>query len=720
MSNEPAWEDAAGLRPRLRDHVRIHRHRYRGRRWYVLQDEATGRFMRFTPEAHYLIALMDGSRRLREILEEAQERYGEAAPSTDQVLAIMAQLHAADVLMTERVPEGAELVKRASTRRRQELLGPWLSPLAIRIPLLDPDRVLDRLIRPTAWLFSRWGALLWLLVVVAGAASAAIHWDGLTEDVTDRVLATENLILLFLVYPLVKAIHELGHGLAVKRWGGEVHEMGIMLLVFIPVPYVDASASIALSSRWRRMLVAGIGILVELFLAALAMLVWAEAEPGATRAVAYNVMLIAGVSTLFFNGNPLLRFDGYFVLQDLLEIPNLGTRANRHYGYLARRYLLRQPKVQPIAPDVREATWLTLYGLASFAYRIFIITAIVLLVADRFFFVGVILAVWALYNALLRPLIRQLGTLLFDAGLIGHRGRAGLRAGMLVTAVLLLLAVVPMPYSTFAHGVVRAPDEAALRMPASGEVAELLAQPGQRVAAGQEILRLRDPVLEAEVALYRAQAAEAEARLLAARTDERVAEANARTVHELAESRLADAEQRLERLVVRSEREGLLLIDGLPEDLPGLMVERGQLMGYVLAQPPDTVRVAVDMDQVDQVRRATVAVELLSTARRDQPIAGSVLREVPSATDELPSEALAVDGGGPFALDPTARPERGRRPQGPRSLRPLFQFDVRSAQPFDPYRLDQRVFVKFVHPAEPLARRWYRALRQLFLSRFDV
>ena len=106
----------------------------------------------------------------------------------------------------------------------------------------------------------------------------------------------------------MKALHELGHSYAVKRWGGEVHEIGIMFLVFMPVPYVDASESAGFQSKWQRAFVGAAGILVEIFLASLALFIWLNAEEGLVRAFAFNVMLIGGVSTLFFNGNPLLRF----------------------------------------------------------------------------------------------------------------------------------------------------------------------------------------------------------------------------------------------------------------------------------------------------------------------------------------------------------------------------------------------------------------------------
>ena len=137
----------------------------------------------------------------------------------------------------------------------------------------------------------------------------------------------------------MKALHECGHGFATKVLGGEVHEAGIILLALMPVPYVDASAASAFRSKGQRVLVGAGGMLVELFLASLALFVWLLVEPGPVRAVAWNVMLIGGVSTLVFNANPLLRFDGYYILADAIDIPNLGSRANAWLGWTAERHL---------------------------------------------------------------------------------------------------------------------------------------------------------------------------------------------------------------------------------------------------------------------------------------------------------------------------------------------------------------------------------------------
>ena len=210
---------------------------------------------------------------------------------------------------------------------------------------------------------------MWCAVVLTAGVSAVKHGSELVAA-GRSLLEPASLLALWFTYPVVKALHELGHAFAVKRWGGEVHEIGILFLVFMPVPYVDASAASVFPEKHRRMVVSAAGIAVELFLAAVGFFVWIAVEPGLVRHVAYGVMVVGGLSTLLFNGNPLLRFDGYYALADAIEIPNLDVKAKQYLGALARRRILGlgQTPLPETAPG--EPPWLVGYAIASSVYRI--------------------------------------------------------------------------------------------------------------------------------------------------------------------------------------------------------------------------------------------------------------------------------------------------------------------------------------------------------------
>ena len=308
-----SWYRVADLTPRLRSHAKIHRHRYRNQTWYILQDHSTERFHRFSPPAYHVIGLMDGTRTVQELWDLAVNQLEDDAPTQDQLIQLLGQLHAADVLQCDVPPDTDELFRRGQRQRRKLWQSRLFSVFSWRFPLFDPERVLQALL-PVCRPFLGWtGAILWLLVVGPAMVLAGVHWAELTENVLDQVMTPHNMLLLWLLFPVLKLLHELGHGLAVKKFGGEVHEIGIMILVLTPVPYVDASSSWSFREKWRRIFVSAAGMVVEVFLAAIALYIWLSVEPGLIRTLAYNTMLIAGVSTILFNANPLLRFDGYYI-----------------------------------------------------------------------------------------------------------------------------------------------------------------------------------------------------------------------------------------------------------------------------------------------------------------------------------------------------------------------------------------------------------------------
>ena len=335
----PSWYRVAQLKPRLRRHSHIHRHHYRGELWYVMQDQAAGRYYRFTPIAYQVIGLMDGKLTVQELWDKASERYGDDAPTQGDMVQLLSQLHSADILLCDIPPDTAELFRRHNKTEGAKWKNYLRSPLSLRFPLLNPEKFLSRTAPWVRPLFSIYGAIIWLAMVGVALVLVGLHWRELTENMLDRVFTGKNLVFLWLVYPLIKAAHELGHGYAIKILGGEVHEMGIMLLVLMPIPYVDASSASAFREKWQRVLVGAAGMIVELFVAALALFIWLQLPPCNFRAILFNVIVIAGVSTVLFNGNPLLRYDGYYILSDLLGILNLSQRGLNYLGYLCKRYL---------------------------------------------------------------------------------------------------------------------------------------------------------------------------------------------------------------------------------------------------------------------------------------------------------------------------------------------------------------------------------------------
>ncbi len=702
-----AWYRVAGLRPRLHAHVRMSRQRYRGRAWYVLQDVSTGSAHRFDVETHALIRAMDGTRTVEELWRGLLERLGEKAPSQDQVIHLLHRLHAADLLSAGVPADPGELTQRARRRSRLSWLRQLANPIALRVPLWDPDRFLARSAAFTRPLMTPIAGLVWLLIIGAATLLAAEHWGELSDSVADRVLGLQNLILLALIYPVVKLCHELGHAYAVKCGGGEVHELGLMFLVFAPVPYVDASASTVFRSKWQRMGVAAAGILVELFLAALAFFVWLAAEPGITRSIAYNVMLIGGASTLLFNGNPLVRCDGYYLLSDAIEIPNLSQRSADFILWGLRR-LCGDRTARGLATAPGEAKWLALYAPASWLYRLSLMLAVAWFVAGRYFFAGAVLALWSVWNVMAWPLLRQLAT---TSGDLTDRRTVRLAYG-LIAAALLTGIFVGAPCWTNAEGVVWVPQNAEVRAGTAGFVTRLLAKPGHTVIEGEPLLEFEDADLAADSRVRAAKVAQLQVQLATEMFDDRLKAELTRQSLAAEQAGVERTERRVEGLLCTAGRVGRWVVPNAG-DLPGRFFAQGALVGYVLSGSLRTVRVVIPQEEADLVRAHTRRVELRLADRPGQTLHATAVREVPGGSERLPTKALALAGGGPFATDPRDSSEL-------KTLARTFQFDLELEENVTDLTFGTRAYVRFEHPWSPLGVQLWRRVRQLFLSRLSV
>ena len=706
------WYRVADIRPRIRDHIQLHRHYYRGRRSYMLQDEATGAFHSFSPEVYVLVGQMDGKRSIDEIWETTLEKLDDDAPGQEETLHLLGQLYAADILQCDITPDILEVFDRYRHKKRQDWKQRLINPMYLRLPLWDPHRFLTRwlpLVRP---LFSWGGLAVWAIVVLLGTIYAGIYWEPITADIVDRVLNPWNLVIMVITYPLVKLLHEFGHGFATRLWGGEVHELGIMFLVLMPVPYVDATSSAGFPQKSRRFLVSAAGMMVELFLAALALFVWINVETGIVSAVAYNIMLIGSVSTLFFNGNPLLRFDGYYMLADLIEIPNLSGRAKRYLSYLVMRYLYAMESASSPVAAPGEAAWFAFYGIASFVYRMFIMAVIILYVAGQFFFVGVMLAAWAVILQIIMPLTRHARFLLKDDRLAQHRSRAlGVTsAGMVMLGVLLF--VIPAPHSTLAEGVVWLPEQSRIRAGGDCFVTDVLVQTGTVVQNGDAVMSCEDPLLSSEVSVLNARLQEVRAEHTLAMLEDPVEAMSIMQDMQAVAEELDEARRHLEELVLRSPADGELVIP-MAVDLEGRFVRRGETLAYVINDAASHARAVVTQADIGLVRQRTEGVQIRMAGRPGQAIAARVHSEVPAASDELPSKALGTSGGGLIPVDPADE-------SGTRALTSLFQFELELQQDLPAQLYGQRVYVRFDHGGEPLGIQWQRALRQLFMRDFGV
>jgi putative peptide zinc metalloprotease protein len=708
----PSWYRVAKLTPSLRAHAQIHRQEYRGETWYVLQDPTSERYHRFSPAAYLVLGLMDGRRSVQEIWDVALRKLGDDAISQDEFIQLLAQLHAADVLQCDVSPDTHEMFRRRERLRRKKWQQKVMSVFAWQIPLVDPERFLERFVGLVRPFYTKIGFVLWLLAVGTAVLVAGSHWNELGRSTLDQLLAPRNLLMIWLLFPLIKTLHELGHGFAVKAFGGEVHEMGVMILVLTPVPYVDASAAWAFRSKWQRVVVGGAGMAVELVIAVIALAVWVNAEPGLTRSIAYNTMLIAGVSTVLFNANPLLRFDGYYMLMDFLEIPNLRTRANQYLVYLAEKHLFGRKDAEPPISTRGERIWFVGFSVTSFIYRILVVLAILIYVGEISFLLGVIFAVMTTMMWFGVPAFKIVDYLINSPRIRRVRSRAVVATAIVVGGLLAVIFVVPAPLRTMTEGVVWVPDEGLVRAGADGFVQKVIAKPGAWVKKGDPLLAIYDRDIATEVSVLEARLQELQARHREQVVTDRVKAQILDEEMAYVRSKLARAKERSEELVVTAKADGRFV---LPRsvDMQGRYLKKGQLVAHVVNIETVAIRAVLPPEDVDLVRGSTRDVDVRLAERIDSPSHADVVRLVPGASERLPSPALGTGGGGPLAVDPSDS-------SGQKTLQKFFEIELKLPPEERTLNVGGRAYVRFHHGWEPIGFQWYRKARQLFLARFNV
>lgn len=655
------WHMIAEQRFRRRAVLDVVPQRFRGQPFIVLADRLTGQYLRLNARARLLWERLDGSRSMQELWRELAMLPGGYPPSQKELMDWTMQLSQAGLILSDHEIDPRFLAHRSGSRRDKALEGKAISPLALKIPLFDPSgfvRLVYPFVRP---LFSIWGVGVLIGLFVAAVLAVILHSNQLFASADQSLLSQSGLWAMLIAYPLMKALHELGHAVVLYHYGEEVREAGVMLLIFFPVPYVDASASAAIPSHSARMLVGAAGMIVELAVAAVALLLWFQAEPGLLQAILYSFIVMGTISTLAFNGNPLLKFDAYYVLADWLQMPNLAQRAG---AFLQDRFLaallgLRRQEVAE--PD--EAPILLAYGIGSVTYRLLLAFVIVAIVAQLFFVVGMVLAVWSVTMSVIWPLMKMAKKGRDMARAENARRRVSLRLGLVVTVVAGPLFWLPLPFSAQGEGQIIALPSAEMRAGASGfvpsdlvvvsalgesEMQNQVLDDGGMVTVGAQVLQLENRDQATRIAATRHALKDIESQLAAPGmtvANRRVALARKNTL-ESSLGQLLELDAALAQLAPQT---GVLNWVGGRPPAPGFYIERGTLIARVAAEGHLEAVISVPSYYAGELPLDGAPVELrLADGRLIQ---GEIARRRALDQGDQVPEALLARYGGTVAED---------------------------------------------------------------------
>jgi putative peptide zinc metalloprotease protein len=718
-----SWYRVARLQPRLLSSVQVHRQHFRGQMWYVLENPANNEFSRISVEAYRFVGMLDGRRTVAEVWKTCNEQLGDRAATQGEVIQLLGQLYCSNLLYAQLAPDTEGLFNRYHTRIKRQVQGFLTNLLFVRIPLLDPDHFLERWVGIFGRLFGWAGMALWLTIIAAGLYFVIGNAKELIYQSSD-VLAPNNLILLYLSTLMIKVCHEFGHAFACKRFGslegagGQVHVMGVMFLVFVPLPYVDASSAWAFRKKWHRVIVGMAGVMVELAGAAIAAIIWANTSTGTLHIIAYNIIFVASISTILFNGNPLLRFDAYYVLSDLVEIPNLSQRSKSYIYYLVKKYCWKLKDTLNPANTTGEKIWFVFYGIASTAYRVYICIRILLFLNNRLpqtlFILVPLFAISAIIAWVLIPIGKFIRYLATSDELARTRGRAAVSTLGSLALIIICAGIVRVPDYCRIEGIVEPVTLSIVHAESDGFVTDFLPSDRAVKPGAEALVQAVNRQLEAEKKSLHAELQGLEAKHRVAQTEETAAaQILAEQIQALRE-KIARVEFELSSLLLRPALSGTWVSPDI-DKTKGAYLRRGQQIGVVASLNDVRIRATARQELAALlVEQAYEQLEIRAKGRPDVMLTGRIEKIFPAGSEVLPSEALGYAAGG-------SMPTVAQDPSGKKAAEKFFEIRIRP-NPNTSVRLlsGQRVIARVRMPSKPLATQWWRSARQLFQRRFHI
>jgi len=487
---------------------------YQGRSYWVVKDPLGLNYFRFQEEEYFILELLDGRTSLRQIKQRFEAEFPPQKIALEELDQFLGMLHQSNLVISDVPGQGQQLHRRRAERRRKELLGAVSNVLCIRFRGLDPERLLTWLYPRVRWFFAPATVVICLLAALAALTLVAVQFDVFRArlPVFREFFALRNAIGLAVVLAVTKILHELGHGLACKHFGGECHEMGVMILVLTPCLYCNVSDSWMLPSKWQRAAIGAAGMYVELVLASLGTFVWWFTQPGTLHYLCIDVMFVCSVSTVLFNGNPLLRYDGYYILADLVEIPNLRQKASRILSRSLGEWLLGiEPGEDPFLPQRHQALF-AVYSVAAVVYRWMILLSILYFLHKVFKpygleIIGRLIVVVAVFGLVVVPLYR-LGKFFYVPGRWEEVKRNRLYLSLAGAVVLLLvILLVPLPHRVFCTLEIQPRDAALVYVTVPGQLDKIEIKPGEQVEKDQPLAELKNLEIDLELADLAGQAA---------------------------------------------------------------------------------------------------------------------------------------------------------------------------------------------------------------------
>lgn len=505
---------------RMRPDLTAHRHRYQGRVGWVIKEPLGLQYTRLHEEEYAILQMLDGESSLDDIKERFEAEFPPQKITLDELQRFIGSLHQSGLLIADVPGQGKQLKKRRDERKWKELLSTLSNILSIRFRGIDPDRLLTWMHPKLKWIYTPWAVAAWFVLGLSAALLVAVEFDVFRSKLPafHQFFNLHNAFLLAVALMVTKVIHEFGHGLTCKHFGGECHEMGVLVLVLTPCLYCNVSDSWMLPNKWHRAAIGVAGMYVEIAIASVCTFLWWFSEPGLLNNLCLSTMFVCSVSTVMFNANPLLRYDGYYILSDISEIPNLRQKSTDILQRKLREWCLGlESPEDPFLPQ-RNQMFFALYTVAAAVYR-WVVVFSILWFLYKFFqpyrleIIGQMIGVASLFGLVGQPLWK-VGKFFYQPGRTGKVKKPHVYAslGVLAAAAAVVLFV-PFPHHVMCPLEIQARDASKVFVVVPGVLAKSDVKPGDRVREGARLALLVNEDLLLKIEELEGQREQYQARL---------------------------------------------------------------------------------------------------------------------------------------------------------------------------------------------------------------
>ena len=654
----------------LRNELKFDSRTQNGKTFVVIEDPVRSKYFQVGAREYRFIASVDGNKTGREIIEALNVKLpaGEKAYTEQTATEVCQWLMQSNLVFGNSVDNAKRLGQQVKASNRAKMIG-LLNPISFKFNLFNPNSALAAVQPYVQWWFSSWFAVIWCVVAIYASTLMYTNWSKMGAASTG-ILSEHSWIWLLVTWILLKVVHETAHGVACRRYGGEVPEAGVLLLLFTPMAFVNVTSMWRFPNRWHRMVVSGAGMYVELFISFMSLIVWTRTE-GVIADTCFNIFLMASVTTILFNANPLMRFDGYFLLSDALAIPNLYTKGTNWFGDRLKSLFFGTPLTPNLCPQ-SELRTASIYGSMAFFWKISISVSLTIGAGVLFHGAGLVLSAIGVCLWFGIPIYKQVKSLFGEnAKHPVNKTWMAISFGCLALLGVCLFSILKAPVHKSAPAIVQFADETFLRADADGFIKEVLVKDGDEVTKGQVLLVLDNPQLANEVVEIERFAAEALTQSRIYKNEDNMALSLAELKkHEELNQQIEEKKQQAAGLKVVAPFDGFVFQRGIENQI-GNFANRGDPLLWVAQRQTKEVVVSIDQRDLESIEGSEG--EQMRVVFPGQSVFETTLFRIDPRASKIPLHpSLCAQAGGPLPVRPSASPNGDEEEAQVEMLDPRF------------------------------------------------